>query len=153
MANINRALKWKCHYLSSGEFRAFWLPLFLPTSHFRITNLAEASQDADSRAEVCMQEGHPEHSHKHRKEAESRTAKGVSGSDPSELSWTDISLDTHLSARQATPQVVGEEMGLGSTHILLGGSEYLQTEGSKNHILLLYRRGNAYPKCMGSEVF
>lgn len=31
----------------------------------------------DSRAEVCMQEIHPEHSHKHRTEAESRADKGV----------------------------------------------------------------------------
>lgn len=82
VANINWVSKWKCHYLSSGKFRVFWLPLFLPTSLFRLTSLAEASQDADSRAEVCMQEVHPEHSHKHRKEAESRTDKGVGCTDP-----------------------------------------------------------------------
>lgn len=112
VADINWVSKWKCHFLSSGKFCVFWLPLFLPTSLFRLTSLAEASQDADSRAEVCMQEVHPEHSHKHRKEAESRTDKGVgctdpehfcSGADHSELSRADISLDTRLSPRQATP--------------------------------------------------
>lgn len=62
-----------------------------------------------------------------------------SGADPSEC-------HEQTSARQATPQVSGgEEMGLGSSHILPGGSKYLQTEGTcfKNHILLLYRRSNA----------
>ncbi|KAK7796405.1 hypothetical protein U0070_002060, partial [Myodes glareolus] len=60
--------------------------------HYRTAlNLAEASQDADSRAEVWMQEVHPEHSHKHRKEAESRTDPEhfCSGADHSELSGAD----------------------------------------------------------------